>query len=1054
MFDYSLPIATRTRKRQDIAYKEFNENKKKQQKEVGGSAASTGLEKSEFIVLSDSSVEDDSSGDSDSVESVAEGSEEVGKGRSVKAGGVEGSTRSGLSADSGVKVISLVSDSDDDAVSISKEGGGAGGDSDRVKDSDMRSVHSDEELHEFSADDGDNEDDIESIPSDDSASEYKNSSDDYASNYTHDEGPLNSDREIEDAKRSEAEGEKVGICQKRKRNFGGDGDGQKFNCVAHRTRSWSGNHSSSHDDQRDTVYENQCGSQRNKHPKMDSQCNNRRSETDPCSLNYERNEWNNVQKASEKSKGSRKLSKKKYTRGKRDANAYNILADSICEDVEVPPEASASFGDKVVKNVTLPLKFSFGKPPSIVPEEKSDSEKEQDKLYEEMEFAIRSAQIGSTDCNEVEINDVPPVKEVTQHMLCSRGEHHLILDEEIGLICKYCLHVHREIKYMVPDFAPNPYGRSGKRSYEEDNWSIPDEVQCHESGSGLTSNAHVDGTVWDLIPGVKSSVYPHQREGFEFIWSQIAGGIHLEQLQNTSADGGGGCIISHAPGTGKTRLTIVFLQAYMKFNPKCRPLIIAPRTMLHTWEEEFKKWGFEIPFHNLNNQSLSGKENKAALEILVQNIGQRRVKKMESSRWLKLYSWNKERSILGISYRVFEKLYTEHNPGDKKAGLAEKMRNILLDFPGIVVFDEGHTPRNDKSHMWKASSNIKTHRRIILSGTPFQNNFDELYNTIRLARPDWIGHTCSARDKAKQAKKIRAEIAPIVHVYRGSILRDALPGLRNSIVVLQPNKLQKEISMKIQEKKDLPFFKVEHYETLISVHPSALLNLEKDTRVSFLNHVDLKKLKEKRSNPESGMKAKFVIELIRLSDAMKERVLVFSQYINALTILKELLKSQFQWNEENEILFMSGAEKSKQRQSSMKAFNDPLSRAKVLLASTKGCNEGINLVGASRVVLLDVTWNPSVERQAISRAYRLGQKKIVFIYHLLLAGQREEDKHSRQIDKHRLSELVFSSSDKEAAKKIPAVVAEDTILEEMVNHEKLKHMFEKITLLDEASWFD
>ncbi|KAM5573212.1 SNF2 domain-containing protein CLASSY 3-like [Rosa sericea] len=1080
MFDYSLPIASRTRKGQERVYKEFNEKKKQKKKNEGGSAP-TDFEKlgSECIVLSDDSMEDGDSEGSDLEKSAAKGSQKVGKGGSEEVGGVETSTRLGvdLSANSvadldagdseGVKVISLVSDSDDEALSISEEGGG--GDSDGDKDSDSRSVDSDDEHDVYSADDVD-EDDIESI-----------SSDDYASDYSNNEGPVNLDCETEDAERSGGEGEKVGICQKRKRNIGEDG--QKFNCVAHRTRSRSTSHSSGNDDQRDDVDDNHCSSPTERRPKMNSKCNNRRSgdndETYACSLNNGRDKWNDVQKASQKNEELRKLTKKKCTRGKKDASAYKILADSIYEDGELPPEASASFGDKAVKNGTLPLKFSFGEPPSIVPVEKSDCEKELENLFKEMEFAIRSAQIGSTDYSEVEIKDtVPPVKEVTQHMLCSQGKHHLILDEEIGLICKFCPHVHQEIKYIVPEFAPNPYGRSGRRFYEEDNRSIPDELQCHDSGSGFNSHAHVDGTVWDLIPGVKSSVYPHQRAGFEFIWSHIAGGIHLEKLQKTSsADGGDGCIISHAPGTGKTRLTIVFLQAYMRFNPKCRPLIIAPRTMLLTWEEEFKKWGFDVPFHNLNNQSLSGKENKAALKILVQDGGQRHVKSVDGSRWLKLYSWKKERSILGISYRLFEKLSTVHNSGGKKADLAKTMRNILLDFPGIVVFDEGHTPRNDKSHMWKASSNIKTHRRIILSGTPFQNNFDELYNTICLARPDWIRPTCSGRsrkrnvvkaqqtslakyiakgagDKAKQAEEIGARIAPIVHVYRGSILRDTLPGLRNSIVVLQPSKLQKEISTIIQERKDLPFFKDEHYETLISVHPSALLNLEKEKRVSLLNQVDLERLKEKRLNPESGMKAKFVIELVRLSDAMNERVLVFSQYINALTFLRELLKSQFQWTEGEDILYMYGADDEKQRQTSMKAFNDPSSRAKVLLASTKGCNEGINLVGASRVVLLDVTWNPSVERQAISRAYRLGQKKIVFIYHLLIAGAREEDKHSRQVEKHHLSELVFSCSDTEAAKKIPAAVAEDKILEEMVQHEKLKHIFEKITLLDVASCFD
>ena len=77
---------------------------------------------------------------------------------------------------------------------------------------------------------------------------------------------------------------------------------------------------------------------------------------------------------------------------------------------------------------------------------------------------------------------------------------------------------------------------------------------------------------------------------------------------------------------------------------------------------------------------------------------------------------------------------------------------------------------------------------------------------------------------------------------------------------------------------------------------------------------------------------------------------------------------------------MSGNVRVKQREALMESFNDMNSEAKVMLASTKACCEGITLVGASRVVLLDVVWNPSVGRQAIGRAYRIGQEKIVYTY--------------------------------------------------------------------------
>ncbi|XVF18408.1 hypothetical protein REPUB_Repub11eG0018800 [Reevesia pubescens] len=137
----------------------------------------------------------------------------------------------------------------------------------------------------------------------------------------------------------------------------------------------------------------------------------------------------------------------------------------------------------------------------------------------------------------------------------------------------------------------------------------------------------------------------------------------------------------------------------------------------------------------------------------------------------------------------------------------------------------------------------------------------------------------------------------------------------------------------------------------------------------------------------------------------------------------------------------------KQRQCSINVFNNPMSKARVLLASTKACSEGINLVGCSRVVLLDVTWNPSVERQAICRAYRLVQKKgCIHIPPYLIWDDGGRLKCYRQAGKDRLSELLFSSSDKGDYHHKESNFLEDRALEEMVQHEKLKSMFEKIII--------
>ncbi|KAM7259354.1 hypothetical protein ACFE04_015095 [Oxalis oulophora] len=577
------------------------------------------------------------------------------------------------------------------------------------------------------------------------------------------------------------------------------------------------------------------------------------------------------------------------------------------------------------------------------------------------------------------------------------------------------------------------------------------------------------GTVWDLIPGTKQSLYRHQREGFEFIWNNVAGEFHLDKLNNPETKNPrSGCIISHVPGTGKSRLTLVFLQSYMKLFPNCKPVIVAPRSMLLTWEEEFKKWEVDIPFHILNISELSGNESQAATGLRGQSKGPRVV------RLMKLYSWKTQKSVLGISYMLFEKLAGDDSKNVFKGYEYENIKAMLLNTPDLFIFDEGHTPRNEKSRMFKALFQIKTEKRIILSGTPFQNNFKELYNTLRLVRPNFTDKMLAKRGRGGQKRcgpksseskrkwtsltdtigllsgcqvqnpsieELRATIAPFVHIHKGNILKQTLKELRISVLILQPGSIQKSLLDTVEGSKYA--LKDDCAVSLLSVHPS-LLHVSIDKQAL----VDRYKLQDLRLKPEAGVKTRFLIELIRLSTALNEKVLVFGQYIEALTCIKDQLQSKLDWKEEKEILYIDGKSNTIKRQKWINYFNDPKSDARIMLASIKASGEGINLIGASRVVLLDVLWNPSVERQAISRAYRIGQKKDVYVYRLITSGTMEEEKWTRQAKKDQLSELVFCSPSEvrvgDQEWETSSRLWEDKILEEMVKHEKLETMFKNI----------
>ncbi|KAL1832861.1 hypothetical protein ACET3Z_002512 [Daucus carota] len=734
---------------------------------------------------------------------------------------------------------------------------------------------------------------------------------------------------------------------------------------------------------------------------------------------------------------------------KRKLDFLEILADSLDGDGEVVEEAEKEKPQH---------KFWF-RDEDEKPVEKSDFDKHVDELFKELNMCLTFEEIGSTppetdrSSEHMKVdNDDHCKTETDQATLCSQGIHHLVLDEQIGIICKCCSHVRQEIKHILPTFSkPSPQTR--RRGYFEQSGCpiYSDDFEYTDARRHNSEIYNITGTVWDLVPGTRSSMYEHQREGFEFIWKNLAGGIYIEKLEKPLSSSGSGCIISHAPGTGKTRLTIIFLQSFMKLYPDSRPVIIAPKSMLLTWEEEFKKWNINMPFHNLNNPEFSGQENPAAVSFSRKGRDSRN--NVLFTRVVKLLSWIRDKSILGITYKLFDKLVSEATQTVGCTPIQRKMGKALLKHPSLLVLDEGHTPRNDQSSIYKSLLAVKTQRRIILSGTPFQNNFDELYNTLRLVNPKFDGEMKkSLRNISKEVQnklsahklgELKVMISPFVHVHKGKILQKSCPGLKDALIHLQPTDLQQEL-IGVLSTDDMKARNLEwsNVATLVSVHPSLLPEryFEEHQLSTYKD-----KLKKLETDPFSGAKTKFVVEICRLSEALDEKVLIYSEILDPLVFIKKQLQTYFGWTEGKEVLYMYGDLQAKQRQTIISSVNDPRSKVRVLLASTKACSEGINLVGASRVVLLDVVWNPSVERQAISRAYRIGQKKIVYTYHLI--GQEMDNrKYKAQTAKDRLSEIVFSSDDKDSCKEnVPKMVSEDEILQKMIQHnDKLGGLIKQI----------
>ncbi|KAL5991239.1 hypothetical protein ACLOJK_012146 [Asimina triloba] len=381
----------------------------------------------------------------------------------------------------------------------------------------------------------------------------------------------------------------------------------------------------------------------------------------------------------------------------KDDNFFKLLVDTIWSKEEELPEelaprdkspAESAETPKCLKR--FPLKFFWvdDKVPEV--KEKTREEKMLDELWAEFDLAMNSWDLGSFNPPEARLTAVGIVindekqnaaaVETDRFNFCCKGKHQLVLDEEIGIKCILCPFVKLEIKYILPPMV-HTRGKSCRKGRVNDGTALylincSPQVMSGDSQCSIPS----EGTVWDIIPGVKKTLYPHQQEGFEFIWKHLAG------------DEVDGCVISHAPGTGKTCLAILFIQTFMAVFPQCRPIILAPYSMLLSWENEFSKWKVNIPIHILNKSEFSGKEDGAALRL-----GHKKCKKWV--RLVKIFSWNKGNSILGLTYNLFEKLVGKSIIHDNEYAEISK---ILTEKTGLLVLDEGHTPRNERTLIWKA----------------------------------------------------------------------------------------------------------------------------------------------------------------------------------------------------------------------------------------------------------------------------------------------------------------------------------------------------------------
>ncbi|KAH8878534.1 hypothetical protein GQ53DRAFT_671184 [Thozetella sp. PMI_491] len=519
---------------------------------------------------------------------------------------------------------------------------------------------------------------------------------------------------------------------------------------------------------------------------------------------------------------------------------------------------------------------------------------------------------------------------------------------------------------------------------DTDEWFKPSPDQAdHEFSSGLR------------LPGdIYPSLFDYQKTGVQWLaelYSQQVGGIVGDEM-----------------GLGKTVQLISFVAALHYSKKLDKPVIVvAPATVLQQWVNEFHRWWPPLRVSILHSSG-SG---------LLNLRNEDRIEGDEEQEWDGAKKKTPSKFDQAVRKIVDRVVQHGHVLVTTYAGL-QTYEDVLIPVEwGYAVLDEGHKIRNPNTAITIYSKELRTPNRIILSGTPMQNNLTELWSLFDFIYPMRLGTLVNFRNQFEIPIKLggyaNATNLQIMTAQKcAETLKEAispylLQRLKVDVAADLPKKSEQVLFCKLTEPQRQAyelFLKSDDMNAILGKRRQSIYGI--DILRKICNHPDLldPRLRDKPgwgSATKSG-KMQVVKSLIPMWKRLGHKTLLFCQGVQMLDIIEEFVKRQDGIN----YLRMDGRTAVKDRQALVDRFNHEAD-LHIFLLTTKVGGLGVNLTGANRVLIFDPDWNPSTDMQARERAWRLGQKKEVTIYRLMTAGTIEEKIYHRQIFKQFLSNKVL-----------------------------------------------
>lgn len=433
-------------------------------------------------------------------------------------------------------------------------------------------------------------------------------------------------------------------------------------------------------------------------------------------------------------------------------------------------------------------------------------------------------------------------------------------------------------------------------------------------------------------------------------------------------------ILADEMGLGKTLQTISFL-GWLKFY-RDRPrfhLVVVPKSTLNNWAREFEFW---VPGFNVAVLQGSKEDRNELIQtkLLTQN---------------------------------FDVLLTTYEMCLREKGALKK-----LSWEYIII-DEAHRIKNVDSMLSQIVRAFTSRSRLLITGTPLQNNLMELWSLLNFLLPDVFSDSEAFeswfRGKGDEAQD---QVVQQLHkVLRPFLLRRVKADVEKSLLP------KKEINVFV----GLTDMQRKWYKSLLEKDIDAVngVGSKKEGKTRLLNIV--MQLRKCCNHPylfdgaepgppyttdehlvENAGKMVILDKLLKSMKAKGSRVLIFSQMSRMLDILEDYcLFREYQYCR------IDGSSAHEDRISAIDEYNKPGSEKFVFLLTTRAGGLGINLTSADIVVLFDSDWNPQADLQAMDRAHRIGQTKQVYVFRFVTEHAIEERILDRAVQKLRLDQLVI-----------------------------------------------